>query len=363
MECRAGHGRCMTIIDDLLVAEGPIASVYLRAPSATTDADYLLETGWKNARRRLVDDLADHPHDGGDELLDRLDESVAALTHGDAPAFALFADGSGTIVEPIDDPLVVDVAVLDEVPRLVPLLHARQRSVPHVIVTTDRTGADIVAVVDGDDVVNDTVDGTDHHINRGRFGGWSHRRIQQRAENRWEDNARDVSERVSEIAREIDARVVTVAGDVRAMQFALEHLDHDVRQITTALDVGDDDAIADATGRLVADVVARDTRALLQAHANRSGAGTAAVGPDAILPALTAGRVETLLVVNDDEDDRRAFFNADGSPACSTSRTYEGMAEGRLVDVAVRAALLSGADVRIVPSTVLDGDIGALLRW
>src|SRR5690606_21556265 len=129
-----GHDRVMTIIDDLLTAEGPIASVYLRAPSSTTEAEYRLETGWKNARRQLVE--ADAPAD----LLERLDATVGALAHEDAPSFALFASpGLDTIVEPLDDALADDLAALDSVPRLVPILHTHQRSLPHVMVVTDRT--------------------------------------------------------------------------------------------------------------------------------------------------------------------------------------------------------------------------------
>lgn len=349
----------MTILDDLLTAEGPIASVYLRAPSTTADAEHRFEIGWKNARRRLVDEQAP------DAVLARLDEQVADMAHDDAPAFALFSDGrvEHTIVEPLDDTLRDDLAVVDRLPRLVPFLHAQQRSVPHVMVVTDRTGADIIGVVDGEEESSDTVEGTDHHIHRGRFGGWSHRRIQQRAENHWEDNAREVAERVEEIARRIGARVVTVAGDVRARQFLLEHLADDVRAVTTVLEVGDDDAIADATVRLVADVVARDTRSVLESHADRRSAGTAVAGPEAVFDALAAGRVELLLVVDDVDDQRRAYFSTDGSPTCATTNTSADMAEGRMVDVAIRSALLTDAKVRVVPATVLDGDIGALLRW
>lgn len=349
----------MTILDDLLTAEGPIASAYLRAPSTTSDAEYRFETRWKNTRRELAD--AGAP----DDVLDRLDEAVAELAHEDAPAFAVFADASeGTVVvEPLDDELDDDLAAVDSVPRLVPLLHVHQRSVPHIMVTTDRTGADIVAVVDGEAAETDTVEGTDHHIHRGRFGGWSHRRIQQRAENRWEDNARDVAERVSELAKEVGARVVTIAGDVRARQFLLDHLDHPTRELATVLDAGDPEGIADETVKLVADAVARDTRALLEDHGNRVSAATAVSGADAVFDALTAGRVATLLVVDDAENDRRAFFSPDGSPVCSPTKTSDDMVEGRLVDVAVRAALLADAEVRVVPATVLDGNIGALLRW
>lgn len=352
----------MTIMDDLLAAEGPIASVYLRAPSDTPDARYRLDTRWKNVRRALED--ADAP----DDVLGRLDAAITDAQHDDAAAFALFAaPGREPVTEPLDDALHDDLAAFDRLPLFVPMIHVLQRSVPHVMVTTDRTGADIVAVVDGDGSTEaastEVVDGTDHHIHRGRFGGWSHRRIQQRAENRWEDNARDVADRVADVARRVNARVVTVAGDVRACQFLMEHLDDDVRDVTTVLEVGEPDAIAEETVRLVADAVARDTRDLLDDHASRMSAGTAAVNVGPVFNALAAGRVEILLVVDDIDDDRVAYFSPDGSPVCSPTRSYEDMVEARLVDVAVRSALLADADVRVVPATVLDGDIGALLRW
>lgn len=347
----------MTTLDDLLTAERPIASVYLQAPSGEFGAAHRFETGWKNARRTLASAGA------ADVVLEQLDDAVAGITHDVAPALALFADGhTDPVVEPLDDALDADVAAFDRVPRLVPILHTHQRTVPHVMVTTDRTGADIVAVVDGDVGEPESVEGTDHHIHRGRFGGWSHRRIQQRAENRWEDNARDVAERVSEIARDVGAELVVVAGDVRARQFVIEHLDPPVRDIATVIEAGDADGIATDTVRLVTDVVARETKRLLAEHADLLGTGTAVAGADAVCRALSEGRVRTLLIVDDVDDDRIAYFATDGSPACATAES-DGMAEGRLVDVAVRAALLTDADVRVVPATVLDENIGAILRW
>lgn len=348
----------MTTLADLLTAERPIASVYLQSPSDDLDAAHRFETRWKNARRHLED--ADAP----DDVVAQLDLAIQEISHDDAAAVALFADGGfEPVAEPLDDDLGDDLIAFDRLPRLVPLLHSHQRSIPHVMVMTDRTGADIVAVVDGDTAETETVEGSDHHIHRGRFGGWSHRRIQQRAENRWEDNAREVAERVDEVARDVGARLVVVAGDVRATQFLMEHLDERTRAIATVVEEGEPDAVADAAVRLVADTVARDTRAVLADHADRASAGTAVTGADAVCEALTEGRVETLLVVDDVDDERRAYYRPDDSPACATSDPSKQMMVGRLVDVAVRSALLTDADVRIVPATVLDGDIGATLRW
>lgn len=347
----------MTTLDDLLTAERPIASVYLQAPSDRTDAAHRFETRWKNARRRLEE--ADAPA----AVLEQLERAVHEVGHDEAAAVALFADGGfDPVAEPLDDDLGDDLVAFDRLPRLVPLLHTHQRSIPHVMVMTDRTGADIVAVVDGESVDSDTVEGSDHHIHRGRFGGWSHRRIQQRAENRWEDNARDVAERVGEIAEQVGARLVVVAGDVRATQLLMEHLDERTRAVATVVEEGDPDAVADAAVRLAADTVARDTRAILADHADRVGAGTAVTGADAVCEALSEGRVAMLLVVDDVDDQREAHYQPD-SPACATTDPSKQMMVGRLVDVAVRSALLTDADVRVVPATVLDGDIGAILRW
>lgn len=339
---------------DLVSVDRPVASVYLRGTGTSEDAGHRFETRWKNARRNLAG--AGTP----EALVTELDRAVADSPQLHAPSLALFATASSpVIVEPLDDELTADLVAYDELPRLVPLLHARQRSVPHVMVTTDRTGADIVAVADGEAVEHDSVEGVTHHIHRGRFGGWSHRRIQQRVENRWEANARDVAEQVDAVARDIDARVVAISGDVRACQFLMEHLAADVADRAVVLDVGDPDGVAEATVRLVADAVARDTREVLRAE----GDPGVAAGAGPVLSALTAGRVDTLMVVDDADDDRRAWFMDDGSTVCSLRRSYENMCEGRLVDVAVRSALLSDSDIRIVPATTVDDGLGAILRW
>jgi Bacterial archaeo-eukaryotic release factor family 2 len=340
---------------DLVSVDAPIASVYLRGTGTSEDAGHRFDTRWKNARRDLA--AAGAP----DAVIAELERAIDGSSELHAPSLALFANESApAIVEPLDDELADDLVAFDGLPRLVPLLHARQRSLPHLMVMTDRTGADVVAVVDGAQVDAESVEGTTHHIHRGRFGGWSHRRIQQRVENRWEENAKDVADQVSTMARDIDARVIAISGDVRACQLLMDQLDDAVAELATVLDVGDPDDVADTTVRLVADAVARDTRALLSAE--RDDAGSArGVGP--VLSALTAGRVRTLLVVDDAADDRRAWYANDGSPVCSMRKSYEDMTEGRLVDVAVRSALLSDSDIRVVPATTVDDDLGAILRW
>ena len=150
------------------------------------------------------------------------------------------------------------------------MLSSRQGTVPHVMVVTDRIGADIIGVTAGNVAERREVDGETEHIHRGRFGGWSHRRFQQRAENTWESNAKLVAEEVCEVAHKIGARVVTVAGDDRASHLLYEKLDTATHAIAKLLDVGSTDEIASATVRAVADVVASDTADVLRYFADRT---------------------------------------------------------------------------------------------
>lgn len=347
-------------LEELLEAAGMFASVYLRSPSALDDADHRFEIRWKNSRRALESQGA------GDAAIAHLDGMIDETSHGDGAAIALFTNESGAtdLVESMDDDLVADVAHYDTLPVLAPLFESQQRSVPHMMVVTDRTGADLIGVADGAETEQVDVEGDELHVQRSAPGGWSQRRFQQRAENTWEANAVLVADQVADVARRIGARVVTIAGDVRARTLLMDHLDHDVAEIAVVLDGGDREAIAEATVRAASDVVARDTAALIDDFREQRGTGDAAVGAAEVLEALTAGRVATLLVNDDIDADRRGYFERGSGAACSTTKAVEDMIEGRLADVAIRSALRTDADVRIVPASIVDDDgVAAVLRW
>jgi hypothetical protein len=81
--------------------------------------------------------------------------------------------------------------------------------------------------------------------------------------------------------------------------------------------------------------------------------------------------VDVLLVASDDpEDARTAFFGPDPAVVGATAGDVRALGvdepvEGRLVDVAMRAALGTGAGVRVVPPGAAGptGGLGAILRW
>lgn len=355
----------MAELTDILSTPGPVASVAINAPSAVDDAGEQMSVRWRNA----CSELESQGLPEGD--LERLEAAVGELDHDDGDSFVVLqARGAPPFIESLDHPLVRDLVVVDELPRLGPLLESRQQAVPHLVVIADRTGADIVAfdTSSGDEVIE--VDGEELHVSRSAPGGWSQRRFQQRAENTWESNAHEVADVVVETARRIGARLVAVAGDVRAVGLLVDHLPDDVATIVQTLEAQSEDLISEETVRLVADVVARDIRADLERLKEAVGQGRGAADAATTLQALTNGQVETLLVHDDPGDDRRARFDRNGL-WCSTDLATplaetpaEDPAEGRLIDVAIRSALMSDARIRFVPQHGGPAErVGALLRW
>jgi len=351
-------------VKTLISREGPTATVVLAAPSATPDAGDQLDVRWRNARSQLAAVGAPETE------LDELDVVAGQLDHGQGAAVVIINSPDGPAwVEYLDDEVTHDLAVRGELPRLGPVLESRQRSVAHMIVVADRVGADVIAVDAGSELESAEVKGSDLHIHRGHPGGWSQRRFQQRAENRWEANASDVAEVVIEMAKRAEPRFIALAGDVRAVTFLLDQLPADLADISQKLDGQSPDLIAEQTVRAAADIVARDTVAVLEGYKEAVGQGRAATDAAQTLAALSDGRVETLLVHDDPDDDRAARFERPGL-ACSIldlSATNSGPSEdltGRLVDVAIRSAILSDATIRFVSAHAGSPDgLGAILRW
>ena len=320
--------------------EGPFVTVMLPAPSGAFGSDHRFEVMWKHARQTMGDRWPE-------PLQEQLDAVVGELHHSDAAGFVVAQRSDGeTFVEPMLSGLKGDDAVVDigEAPRLLEVIDARQRMLPHVVVETDRTGATITGFDGGEVTERDDVEGETLHIHRGRGGGWSHRRFQQRAENTWERNAGEVAEAVSKMVREIDPVIVAVSGEVRAKQLLEADLRDDLGDRLVDIEAGDADGIANE----VVDALA-DRRARLQvAILDRLRAEDGLTDPTEVMRALDDGRVETLLIAG--PSDR----------ADESARADQLDAVGR----ATVAALTTSAAVVVVPSTPeMSGGLAALTRW
>ena len=320
------------------------ATIMIPTPSNLDDARARFEIEWRNARRQLSDAW-------DDDELEQLDELVGGLRHGDSASLAIVhAHYGSTLVEELDEPVAATTVHEGPLPRLATVIEARQRVIAHVVVEADRAGADLTAFDGGNVLTTESVDGATAHIHRGHPGGWSQHRFQQRAENTWEDNARQVADAVATLARKVDAQLIAVAGDIRAQMFILESLPADIAEITVRIDAGSPAGIADEVVRLLSTRVAE--RVTAAAELVRAGLTNdiAAVDTNTIVDALRHGRVDTLLV----HDDATSGHAADPT-------WLDG---ARLVDRAIAAALATDAEILVVPRlAMMDGPLAATLRW
>jgi peptide subunit release factor 1 (eRF1) len=351
---------------------GPMVSVYLNTPGDLDHAAQFADLHWHDLRRELASRGADP------EALEHV-TPVVGPAHELGPALAAFATAGGLLhVEHGPEPLPGDVGRWDRLPVLGPLLRWRQDSVPYVVVLTDRRGADIAAfgVGPAEEHVDVDPDPDDSEpIRKIKPGGWRQRKIQQRAERTWESHAHEVADAVRGVSDDIGAQVIVVGGDVRAVELLEAHLPDRLllrlHEISGGRAPGvDTERMQSEVRRWVRDAAARTTVAALEKFREESGQDDrAADGVDATLAALSESRVDVLLVHDDPDDERRAWSGPDPTPVVATPELLEGLGiteaePGRLVDVAIRAALGTGAGVRLVPKAGGPSDgLGAILRW
>lgn len=161
---------------------------------------------------------------------------------------------------------------------------------------------------------------------------------------------------------QVGARLLVVSGDVRAVQYLRETLPEPLtRRLEIALVKGSRSADGSQQTRAqlgaaeAAAFAVREREELLRRFGEeRAPGGLAVEGEDATLAALREGRVATLIVVRPVVDDPRlAWFGhapTEVEPMSRPTPPWEDPRRGPLLDVAVSSALLSGAEVRVVPA-------------
>jgi Bacterial archaeo-eukaryotic release factor family 2 len=372
----------------LLAVREPVVSLFLDLSNRVENAAAHLSLRWRDLRERTR-------ADGGAEAdLRALDEAVGASPPGDATLAAFAAGGLVVLRRRLDrsvdrsrngEPAGSDRAVVG-LPCVLPLLDHRARTVPYVTVMADRTGAELAAYVDGGRLRwAGERNGSHDEIERNAPGGWSQSRYQHRAEDSWEHNMAEVAGTVTALADDVRAELVVLAGDVRATQYLREHLPSRLRPLVRRLDHagrhpsgGDERHAAEVGAALDAAARAHHAMRLEEFQRRRAEHERAADGPAATLGALARGQVDTLLVVDDPADQRLARFGArpaavaplTPSPAAPDPSDPAGgdaaASVGRLADVAVRAAIGTGATVEVLPLDVRSGPtggVGAVLRY
>jgi hypothetical protein len=240
-----------------------------------------------------------------------------------------------------------------------------------VEVVADRTGADITAVIAG--AVHGTttvVAGADDEIECNAPGGWSQPRYQRRATDSWHHNAATAAEATIRALSLTRARLLLVAGDVRAVHLMLARMPERpllVKRVTGGRAPDGSAAARAAEIKRARAVYADRIRAATTAGLRNAAIGTFANGVDEALTALAAGRVRTLFVDAELARGCSAWFGPELLSAALPGATPDGSpaSTGELVDVAVRAALLTGATVcQLEPGAFrIAGGVAALCRY
>lgn len=351
-------------LTEILANPGPFVALVLPTERTTDDAAARFDRRWRAARASLE-------HRGATaDVLDRVERAIVEVRTED-DAVACLAAVDGPTVTTTGAPFKGEVVAYDSLPRITPLIDWWQEHPPGLLVVTDRTGADLF--VSGRPDVAEVVHGVDGPvIRRSAPGGWSQRRFQQRAENAWRENAADVAAAVERQVAELDARIVVLAGEERALSELVralpDRLDGIVRQVRGGRGPGAEGTLEDWTRRWYRTAVAEDSVALierLKEEVGRRDLGVA--GLEASVRALRSASVDTLLVHDDPATAPRLFFRRSDPLAIAVHESdLEGtdLVDGHGPDVLIRAAWASGAPVRVVPRfPELTEDVACLLRF
>ncbi len=323
------------------------ATIVLPTPSQFNDSVHRFDVEWKNARKRLSERWTD-------EELALVDVQIDRLHYDGGGALMLVLGQHGITLSEFHDEQVNQLVVHEgSVPRLAPIIEARQREIPHIVVETDRAGADLTAFLGEEILSTEKVKGETLHIHRGPFGGWAQHKYKRRAESVWEHNGNDVAEAVTILAQEVGARLIVVAGDIRAQGFVLAALPSDLSDIAVKIDEGSPTGIDDHARRLISNVVAEHFTELAERLRAGIADGIASVDAHEILEAAAEGRIDTLLVHDDDLD------------LPTTARTIADILTGtRVIDAAIVAALRTDAEIFVVPNlAAMSGPVAAIFRW
>jgi hypothetical protein len=357
-------------------AAGPFATVTADVTHTTENADTELDLRVRAIAERLTEQGAPEAvvEAVRSRLLEGNDGGEAGTIRGRAVVVA--ADGTVVFDSALADVPRQELAEWSPQPDLLPVLRALPGRVPHVVVLTDRTGADLtVASLPGQAEEEETVKGDTFQIRKFQGGGWAHHRYQHNAENKWVHNAEDVAQHVSSVVRRLRPRFVLLAGDMRARQILTDRASDLWSDLIVSIDEGGRAAGADRepverkAAELVAEHEARDEADVVEKISSAGAHGLAVTGTASVIEALRKAQVETL-VLADPADDEELLVGA--SPlelgvdqgdmdALGVQEVHSVPAERALL----AAAVASSAGVVVVPRAAMPGDIpvAAVLRY
>src|SRR5690606_1848303 len=364
----------LSFLKSLYERPGPYASVYADLSRTTEDASKAAELRWRALREELEgqgtppDTLHAIEQTIEEELRDRRSEGLAIFA----------ADGEVLHMERVQEPVPNDGATLGALPDVLPYLAQRGERFPHLLAVVDRRGGGVDCVTaEGRHTHIEVKGDEDDPIRKRKAGDWNQTRFQRWSENVWKANAKQFAQEIVRAAEKCGARAIVIAGDTRARTAVLDEVSDSVLEHTvetdknTSIDAPELEAelqrvLELKTTERIMNVAERFDREL--AHGERAVAGLAATAK-----AAREGRVETLLLEDEDSDARlwRSEEHTSELQSRENLRDEFGVKEPRQerADAAlVRAAAATDGELVILPSNGPEGPaqnihVGAVLRF
>ncbi|MCU1512053.1 MAG: hypothetical protein JWO34_1893 [Arthrobacter sp.] len=365
----------LTEYADLYRQPGPWCVAYVDASAGTVDSLEAADVQPGNVRAALAGQGA------AKDDLDAIEEALRPATGEPSPVsrFVLVQQGTVQINELLPGPLVVPERIaVEHVPDLLPLLKHRPEDFPYVVAEVSRDEGEIRLHHAGrrDATKSQDIQGSSENLSKVPGGGWAQGKFQHRTEEIWRRNADQVAGEIDKTIRDSGARVLILAGDVRARQLVQEQLAEASRAVLTVVEShtrapgADREAFNAQIEERVAEQWAADQEQVLERLAVQEGQANpeSATGIGAVVHALQQAQVD-VLILNDRALAERRVLALDAEPWIATAEEESLGAEvlGRVPAPAalLRAAALTDARILLVPGPALpDGvDIAALLRW
>ena len=360
-------------LSDVLAAPGPFVTVHVGAESAVEQAADRYEMAWKAVLQRLEEQGIPAP----------VREAVeqARGEHAEGPARLVVASipqARVVLSEPVQTRPATDVVEVAALPDLLPVLADVTTQVPHVVVHTDRTGADVEAFFDTAAVAEEvTVKGRTLHLKKVQGGGWAHHRYQHKTENQWRENAKEIRETVMQLAEQVGAQLIIGVGDERELTYVKEGLAQpwDGKWVEIPGGRGNDGSeqlVEQRVRNAVSLHIAAESLQVLADYAQERGqAKRACDGLEDVVEALRKAQVQTLILTTDTDTGTTVWYGEDPTQLGTRREDVEALGatepkEGPLVSVLLRSALATGADVQLVPhqsEQAPQSGVGALLRY
>src|SRR3954452_16926349 len=364
----------VSFLQPVFDATGPFATVCADVTHTTENADTELDLRVRAISERLAEQSAPEPviEAVRGRLLEGNDGGEAGTLRGRAVVAA--ADGSVVLDQALVAAPLREVAEWASRPDLTPVLRQLPGRLPHIVVLTDRTGADITFMGGPGTVEEETAEGDTFQIRKFPGGGWAHHRYQHNAENKWVHNADEVASRIASMVRRLGPRFVLVAGDVRARQILTDRASDLWSGLVVSMDEGGGAAGADREPvdrrerELVAEHEARECAQVLEQIQAAGAHGLSVTGTPATVEALRKSQVETLVLTDEPGDETLLVGNSPLELGVDQQDMDALGVQGETVPAdraLLAAAVASNAAVVMVPSSAMPAEtpVAAVLRY